>query len=665
MSKGEMPSGEMEARDQASEEQGTTEVQMREMPYVPDGPESLGETGASGLSSQTWSLWELRQGSTAIYAPAATAWGENRIGLFAIGLNSQIYHQWWNGTQWSDWEFLEGTYSISAPTAVSVGQNRLDVFWIGIDKQVYRRSWNGTQWSQRESLGGVAIHGVAATSWGPDRIDLFTVGTDSSLYHKYWDGSTWSAWKIMKFQGHEAVDKSSTCISAPAAVSWGANRIDVFALGIDNYVYHAWGDGSSEWRGWEKLGGPCIHGVAAASRGVNSLDLFSISTDTVGTDNHLYYRSWNGSSWSRWENLGGACISAPTAVAGGENRLDVLVIGTRSSIWQKSWVKEGGGLKVSSNFGGTDLVGDLSNTQAFVQDLFSPNRRKERWHDELKTIEHPNKYSWLITANEKTIIKTALASAFGNAPDSNLQASDRILMSTLNKYFVDNNLVLWVPQLQDNGKNDGKLKYQLTRYQNFDWGQPQTQQDFLELFLAGAHFVVIHSSKDLPENIVSPPNFYDLVEGLGFTHTFNAWNSHYAGLLSVTGRAYPNTIKKDEAPQNCPLITSFLAGITAEPKDDPNSFFQLEGWPGFSYIGGGWHGDDYTAHKATKWNISTYGACPYSEKRGTTVFLAPNGFNINTSQETIMQPYQGSWKYGWVGSTKYPQGWMDTNLISL
>ncbi|HEY9601490.1 MAG TPA: hypothetical protein V6C85_07770 [Allocoleopsis sp.] len=351
MPSGQMPSGEMEARDRASDEQGTTEVPMREMPYVPDGPESLGETGASGLSSQKWSLWELRQGSTAIYAPAATAWGENRIDLFAIGINSQIYHQWWDGKQWSEWESLEGTYSISAPATVSVGKNRLDVFWIGIDKQVYRRSWNSNQWSQRESLGGVAIHGVAATSWGPDRIDLFAVGTDSSLYHKYWNGSTWSAWKIMKFQGHEAVEKSSTCISAPAAVSWGANRIDVFALGIDNYVYHAWGNGSSEWRGWEKLGGPCIHGVAVASRGANSLDLFSISTDTIGTDNHMYHRSWNGSSWSRWENLGGACISAPAAVSWGENRLDAFVIGTRSALYQKSWTEESEALGVQASEG--------------------------------------------------------------------------------------------------------------------------------------------------------------------------------------------------------------------------------------------------------------------------------------------------------------------------
>jgi hypothetical protein len=32
-------------------------------------------------------------------------------------------------------------------------------------------------------------------SWGPNRIDVFAIGTDNALYHMAWDGSRWSDWE--------------------------------------------------------------------------------------------------------------------------------------------------------------------------------------------------------------------------------------------------------------------------------------------------------------------------------------------------------------------------------------------------------------------------------------------------------------------------------------
>src|SRR5207245_2400307 len=39
----------------------------------------------------------------------------------------------------------------------------------------------------------------------------------------------------------------------PAAVSWGANRIDIFVRGTDNALWHKWWD--NYWSSWENLGG--------------------------------------------------------------------------------------------------------------------------------------------------------------------------------------------------------------------------------------------------------------------------------------------------------------------------------------------------------------------------------------------------------------------------
>jgi len=46
----------------------------------------------------------------------------------------------------------------------------------------------------------------------------------------WWDGANWSAWDWVGgyFQGN------------PAAVSWGPNRLDVFAWGNTQHLGHLW-----------------------------------------------------------------------------------------------------------------------------------------------------------------------------------------------------------------------------------------------------------------------------------------------------------------------------------------------------------------------------------------------------------------------------------------
>jgi neutral ceramidase len=90
-----------------------------------------------------------------------------------------------------------------------------------------------------------------------------------------------------------------------AAVSWGANRLDIFGIGLDNAMYHRSWDGSAWLRDWENLGGAFISPPAAVSWGANRLDIIAI-----GLDNAMYYRAWDGSAWLRdWEGLGGAFAS--------------------------------------------------------------------------------------------------------------------------------------------------------------------------------------------------------------------------------------------------------------------------------------------------------------------------------------------------------------------
>lgn len=142
-------------------------------------------------------------------------------------------------------------------------------------------------------------------------------------------------------------------------------------------------------------------------------------------------------------------------------------------------------------------------------------------------------------------------------------------------------------------------------------------------------------------------------------------HSHYtATYVSNIGRGliYPDFVTAETAPtRDCPFILAFLFGRTGA--SDANTYFQLEGWPAIGLTGGKRHMADYAVHDSTKWNISTYGASIYSEKRGLTVFLAPPSWDPNKilvernargSNPTIMVPYVGA-------GTR--QGWLDTNLI--
>ena len=277
------------------------------------------------LNAISWKGWESL-GGVCLHGIDAASWAANRLDIFVTGTNSAMWHKWWDGSTWRGWENLGGI-CVSEPAAVSWGNNRIDTFVIGTDNALYHKWWDGSAWRGWESLGGVCTYGVGAASWSANRLDVFVIGTDNALYHKWWDGSAWrpagrtGAWEHL----------GGVCISEPASVSWGANRIDTFVIGTDNALYHKWWDGSA-WRGWENLGGKCIRGVAASSRGPNRLDVF-----VIGTDNQLYRKNWDGSRWSTWEGLGGVCTSAPASVSWGANRIDTFVLGTDSATWHKWW----------------------------------------------------------------------------------------------------------------------------------------------------------------------------------------------------------------------------------------------------------------------------------------------------------------------------------------
>lgn len=176
-------------------------------------------------------------------------------------------------------------------------------------------------WGGYESLGGVILSDPVTVSWGPDRLDVFALGTDSALWHRWWDGASWGGWESL----------GGVLTSPPTAAAWGPDRLDVFALGEDSALWHRWWDGAT-WGGWESLGGTLTSPPCAVSWAPGRLDIFG-----RGVDCALWHRWWDGNAWGGWESLGGLLSGPPSAVCWGPNRIDVFVRGTDDALYHRWW----------------------------------------------------------------------------------------------------------------------------------------------------------------------------------------------------------------------------------------------------------------------------------------------------------------------------------------
>jgi hypothetical protein len=180
---------------------------------------------------------------------------------------------------------------------------------------------------------GTARASGPVVAWGANRLDVFAIGTDRALYHKYWTGAAWGP----SLTGYEKM--GGVIVSRPEVVAWGANRLDVFVVGTDSALYHkywtgaAWGPSLT---GYEYMGGIIQGQPKVVSWGANRLDVF-----VIGTDRALYHKYWTGATWgpsvTGYEKMGGIIVSDLEAVCWGPNRIDVFVIGTDRALYHKWW----------------------------------------------------------------------------------------------------------------------------------------------------------------------------------------------------------------------------------------------------------------------------------------------------------------------------------------
>lgn len=238
--------------------------------------------------------------------------------------------------------------------------------------ELFSREWAGNGWSRFYSLGlplapaGYARGPVpadwplAACSGEPDRIDVFARSPEGDLLHMVGNGGAWGTFACL---GAPAIQGPGTAIpmglaGPPAACSAGADRLDVFAVGLGGSLLHT----SWTTRGWsefESLGAPFIGdpknprplplsgAVAAAWCGTARMAVF-----VRGSLGDLLAKWWDGNRWGSYASVGSAGVEfdlypavnvaapvtgPPAACSWGPERLDVFARGPWGDLLHKWW----------------------------------------------------------------------------------------------------------------------------------------------------------------------------------------------------------------------------------------------------------------------------------------------------------------------------------------
>jgi len=299
----------------------------------------------------TWNGYEVVTANNNFsHTPALVSWaGGFYFFFFVVGTDGMLYYS--PGSEVLSGSFtlvkqsppLTGTPSvlIDAPNQQGTDTNQFDVFVHGVDGNLYHfwnyeGSWYGPE--QHAAPGNVKfLNSPAATQGGPTAIEVFMIGSDGAYYHCGWSrGAPW--WGPLLVGNAPPAIPLSFGVSllgsaAATANAKDANNLDIFAIGSDGNLYHAWYYGGT-WVNTESLGGGVLAGNPfLLANGPSSLEIFAI-----GSDGYLYHKNYIGKTWFGFSSLGGGnLVGSPWAVAPTPTTISVVATGSDGNMYRFQW----------------------------------------------------------------------------------------------------------------------------------------------------------------------------------------------------------------------------------------------------------------------------------------------------------------------------------------
>ena len=222
--------------------------------------------------------------------PVTVATAPGRIDTFAIDAGGRMLHWIARDGVPSPADPLPASFGLpaSVPCALALADGSLHVFAIGPGGPlVYWRSADGNSWAAPFTSPAGALpagwSGLAVTSPASDRVDVFGVG-GGNLFH---GGPLlhWAFHSAGQLLYPEVVPGSvnQLGLSLLSAISPSPNRLDAFAIGPDQQLWH-WTGGltANSWTGFEKIGGVNLpiragSGVHAVASPDGHIEIFAVS----------------------------------------------------------------------------------------------------------------------------------------------------------------------------------------------------------------------------------------------------------------------------------------------------------------------------------------------------------------------------------------------------
>ena len=309
-------------------------------------------------TSARWRGWWPTDNIVAKFASpcVAVTRDSNHLDLFVAGSDNMTYTAGWaaaiSNQAWRGWWNIH-TESIRPGgnlTAVSRAPNKLDAFHVGNDGGVYTATWESgvnnntrTGWWRISSLQAKPGSVVTAVSRDSNKLDVSVTGNDGKVYTAAWDANVPGGWRGW----WDILGGLVPAGGAVTAVAGRSNKLDVFVVSGDGFVYTAaWEGGVNDnaWAGWWQIGSLKAKPgsvVTAVSRDPNKLDLF-----VAGSDGKTYTAAWAASvpgGWRGWWTILTGAIQPRgviTAVSRAPNKLDAFHVGNDGGVYTAAW--EGG-----------------------------------------------------------------------------------------------------------------------------------------------------------------------------------------------------------------------------------------------------------------------------------------------------------------------------------
>jgi hypothetical protein len=298
----------------------------------------------TGIAHNWEGFSELMEGSFS-QTPCVIATPSGDFAMFAVGDNGGLYQASGFGGLFSQLAPVNPPFPphltlIGTPGAVTNAPNTFDVFAHGTDGNLYHfwqfnNQWHGPELHQAPSNIQL-LNSPGVVGQGPSTTEIFSVGSDGKLYHTGWTLATgwWGPLLVQNTTPTPVITYPALLQGSPAAATGGLNSLDVFAIGVDGNLYHAWYEKNAsnvlQWNGMENRGGNGFVGSPSlVIHGPSNLEVFMI-----GTDGNLYHTNWIGGSWFGPSSLGGGnLVGSPSATAPTSATIEVAAMGSDGNFY--------------------------------------------------------------------------------------------------------------------------------------------------------------------------------------------------------------------------------------------------------------------------------------------------------------------------------------------